>query len=215
MIVILVGLPASGKGTQAKLLSTDENLRFEHVAVGDLLRLKGKEKPEVGELLKTGNLLPELEVNSIVLSAIDDIDKNYLLDGYPRSLGQYQFLVENIKTQFRAVQLEIPKEALLSRIQGRYSCACCFAVFNDVDCTQESKVCDFCSSKSFLRRSDDCQEALRRRIEEYKLHTEPVLEELSKAGVLTKFDATLNPLEIFKQIKAKILEWSEELGANS
>lgn len=203
MIVVLVGLPGSGKGTQAKLLSTDKDMNFQHVAVGELLRLKCHKEPELGELLKTGNLLPEGKVNELVLEALGDQEEDYLLDGYPRSMGQYKFLLEKTSGNLHAIQLDLPEELLVRRIKGRYTCNDCFAVFNDMECLQENKVCDFCSGRSFSRRPDDKEEILKNRISEYNLHARPMIEEFS--GRITKFDASLDPLAIFAQIKLKLL----------
>jgi adenylate kinase len=213
VIVILVGLPAAGKGTQAKLLSTDKELRLEHVAVGDLLRCQ--EDPELKELLKTGNLLPEAKVNELVLGSLRDLNKRYLLDGYPRSISQYNFLLKNVSTKLHAIQLDLSEDHLAERIQGRYSCCKCFAVFNDADCRAQNKVCDFCLNTTFSRRPDDKEEILKKRISEYNLHSKPLIEELALSGCLSKFDASLNPIDIFKQIKVKLLELFASKSASS
>lgn len=204
MIVILVGLPASGKGTQAKLLSTDKELQLEHIAVGDLLR--SQKDPELRELLKTGNLLPEEKVNELVLKSLKHSNKRYLLDGYPRSISQYNCLLKNVSAKVQAIQLDLPEDLLIGRIQGRYSCRKCLAVFNDADCSIKDKVCDFCSNTSFARRPDDKEEVLKKRISEYNLHSKPLIEELASSGCISKFDARQNPVAIFKQIKLKLLE---------
>ena len=139
--LIFMGPPASGKGTQTKMLA--EKTGFPHVDTGSLLRAAIKNETEYGKIAKSyiekGQLAPANLVASIIKERLmqDDCKNGYILDGYPRSLEQALMLDEIMKeintgleTEFKAICFDIPDEMLLERIVNRRSCPKCGKIYN-------------------------------------------------------------------------------------
>jgi adenylate kinase len=203
MIIVLIGLPGSGKGTQAKLLC--DELNFTKISVGDLLREEAKSNSEIRKLLSSGALLPGDTVDKIVEKALGKNNSDCVLDGYPRSISQTLFLTKNYTKDLYAVHLNIDPKDLLERIIGRYSCANCGAIYNQMHHSSVGKKCDFCLSEKFVVREDDNLETFQNRIQEYKTNTVEVIEYFATKGALATVDASGLPAKIFNQIKDFIL----------
>lgn len=210
MILVLIGLPASGKGTQASLISS--KLNFNKISVGDLLREEANHDPKIKELLKAGSLLPGEIVDQMVEKTLNrDKNANYVLDGYPRSMKQTEFLIKNHKDNIRAIHLDISSEFLLERIKTRYMCASCNAVYSE---SQDSKInkkkCDFCFSTEFVTREDDNESTFRNRIAEYQAKTLEVINYFSEEGILNTINAQDTPEKVFSKIKEYVHSCKKE-----
>ena len=148
MIVILIGYPGSGKGTQCKRLA--DKFGFQHLATGDIFRAEIAAKSAVGikaqDYLKSGKLVPDAIVIEMVAGKIEKGGK-YLLDGFPRTIEQAQGLDEMLKRVGSAVDLVVyltlPKEEAIRRMASRRTCSNCGEVFNVTSRpTKVEGVCD-------------------------------------------------------------------------
>jgi adenylate kinase len=171
--IILIGAQASGKGTQAELLS--QTFGIPHVASGDLFREAIAEKTELGMRAKAyidrGELVPDEITVAMVLNRIEQPDcaHGVILDGFPRTVAQAKALDKGLQDMGRhidvAAYLEVPRQVLLQRISGRYICRANQHVYNIY--TNPPKVpgiCDIDGSELY-QRPDDVGEAVERRLE--------------------------------------------------
>jgi adenylate kinase len=209
MIIVLIGLPGSGKGTQASLISTE--LKFTKISVGDLLREEAKTNLEIKNLLLSGALLPGNTVDNMVENFISkNTSNNYVLDGYPRSIEQTNFLTNNHPEDVYAIHLDIDSNQLLARIRQRYMCADCNAVYNESTDQQVDKICDFCFGTSFTTREDDNEEIFGKRIADYQNNTVDVIKYFFNKGMLHVLNAQASPEEVFAKIKTFLISRQKE-----
>lgn len=194
MVIIMLGAPASGKGSVAEILSAEYNIPA--ISTGDIFRKNIKEGTELGKLAKEymdkGALVPDdITVNMIVERLSENDTKNgMILDGFPRTVAQAEKLDEILKEKDSkidiVVNLESNEDELLTRIINRRVCtnSSCKAVFNTV--LHPSKVegiCDKCGSP-LVQRDDDTLERAKNRLEVYKKETAPVADYYKTTGVL-------------------------------
>jgi adenylate kinase len=194
MRIILLGPPGSGKGTQAKLLS--RNLQMEHIATGDLLRAAIRELSDVGKRAKpfveSGRLVPDSLVNDLIAErfARDDRPTRFLLDGYPRTVGQAETLdkmLAKVGLDLSAVVLfDVPDESIVRRLGGRWSCpkASCKATYHtETKPPKKTGICDECGSE-LVQRADDRPETVRARLQVYHKDTVEVIPYYRARGLL-------------------------------
>lgn len=190
MIVILLGPPGVGKGTQGARLCESEGLR--HVATGDLLRAARRDGTELGlrarEFMDRGELVPDEVIIGMVAELLSglDADAGVVLDGFPRTVPQAKALGTVLRDTGRGVDrvlvLTAPDEVLVKRISGRRSCPECGAVYN-VHFTPPATegVCDRCGA-GLTHRADDTPETVANRLEVYRGQTEPLIEYYRSTG---------------------------------
>ncbi|MBV9134651.1 MAG: nucleoside monophosphate kinase, partial [Chloroflexi bacterium] len=138
-VVLLLGAPGAGKGTQARFLA--EALGVPHVASGDLLRVHRQKGTLLGraaqEYMDRGDLVPDALVVDMIAHRLDEPDamRGALLDGFPRTLPQAKALEQRLKQRGgrirRAVYVEVPTEVLVERLAGRWLCRTCQATFHE------------------------------------------------------------------------------------
>ncbi|MDP5110573.1 MAG: adenylate kinase [Rickettsiaceae bacterium] len=186
-IIILLGLPGSGKGTQGEFISKE--LAIPHISTGDILRKMVNEGCKDSELLATymkeGKLIPDNLVNKLVKNFIlsDTCKHGCVLDGYPRNLRQAEYFIENIDANISTIFFDVSDDIATKRILGRVACASCNKVYNKYfDKPKKQDVCDKCGSKEFISRSDDDKDTILLRLEEYKNNTLPMVEYYKKHG---------------------------------
>jgi adenylate kinase len=184
MILILLGPPGAGKGTQAKELAQRRGLV--QLSTGDMLRSAVAAGTEVGikakPIMEKGQLVPDEIVIGIFAERIEQPDcrNGVVLDGFPRTLAQASAL-DNVlrkkKSKLDAVvELKVDDKELIARISGRFSCAKCGAGYNDVfKRPKVDGVCDVCGSRDFVRRKDDAAETVRDRLLVYYRETSPLI----------------------------------------
>ncbi|HEY1945429.1 MAG TPA: nucleoside monophosphate kinase [Bryobacteraceae bacterium] len=188
--VILFGSPGSGKGTQAKLLQNC--LRGPHISTGDMLRDHITAGDEIGKeaqrLIRTGNLVPDEMVNSLVRErlAAPDCRQGIILDGYPRTINQASVLLDMMKEDGirpAVVHLMVDYEKIVARLSGRRQCPVCKTLYSLK--TNPPKVAGICDldGTALVTREDDREPVIRERLREYDLQTLPILEFFRKAGV--------------------------------
>ncbi len=208
MIVIFIGPPGSGKGTQADLIGKKIGLPV--VSTGDVLRAKAQSQDPDGLALKlileSGKLAPTDMVNKFVLEDVNSYNNGCILDGYPRNLAQAEFLSGSIKQPLKVLYFEIDNDILLKRITGRFSCSECGKIYNKFfSPTKIDNECDVCGEKNFTHRSDDNEVTISNRLETYKQETMPVIDYYKKSGALAVVDAT-NAIEKITEELLSILK---------
>lgn len=197
MIVILLGPPGAGKGTQAERLESLHGLV--QLSTGDMLRSAVKKGTRVGRLAKeameSGQLVTDDIVVQIIADRITEPDcaKGFVLDGFPRTVAQAEALDEMLEDRglrLNAVlEITVPEDELVRRIAGRFACAGCGAGYHDdFKRPQKDGVCDKCGGTVFSRREDDRPETVGKRLEAYRAQTEPLLPYYKDKGVLQQVD---------------------------
>ena len=214
MIIIMLGAPATGKGSVSAILS--EEYGIPAISSGDIFRKHISEKTEIGELLNSYMSKGELVPDEIVLRMLDerlkepDVKNGAILDGFIRTVAQAEAFDKMLKEENKkldiVVNLETPEDEILERITNRRVCTNkdCKSVYNIV--LHPSKVdgiCDKCGSK-LEQRDDDTLEKAKNRLEVYHKETEPLVEYYSKTGALytTTLSSRINRMkdEVAKDI---------------
>ncbi len=194
-IIVLLGLPGSGKGTQGAMLAKE--IFIPHISTGDILRKMVNSSSEESSILKfymeDGRLVPSDLVNKIVRKYIlsGDGKQGCILDGYPRNLEQAEYLIENVDDNIVAILFDVADEISMKRIMGRFSCSSCGELYNKFfNNTKLEGVCDSCGSKDLTYRSDDSQITLQKRLDEYKKETLPLVDYYKSRNKLFRVDAS-------------------------
>ena len=208
-IVVLMGAPGAGKGTQARLLQ--ERLGLPQISTGDIFRaMKAADTPlgeELRATLASGALFPDDLTNRIVRERTDaeDCRGGYVLDGYPRTTAQAEALEKIASGQghaLSAVFIDVPFDILEKRLTGRRSCPVCGEIYNVY--LKPPKVEDFCDFHPEARlkhRTDDNPETIRTRLVTYERDTRPLLDYYERTGRLRRVDATRTPEEVYADIE--------------
>ncbi|MDI3546786.1 MAG: adenylate kinase [Halanaerobiales bacterium] len=176
MNLIILGLPAAGKGTQAKKISQEYNLT--HISTGDILRKAATEKSlfgkEIKKYLDAGELVPDEMAIGIVKEKLlkEDLDAGVVFDGFPRTPKQAEALTEILaelgKKLDLAIYIKADEAEIIRRISGRRVCRDCGASYHlDYNPPEKERVCDRCGGK-LIQRSDDQEETVKKRI---RLHS--------------------------------------------
>ena len=196
-VLILLGPPGAGKGTQARMLEEDFGLI--QLSTGDLLRAAVTAGTPAGKQAKAVMAAGQLVSDDIVLAilkdrmAAPDVARGIILDGFPRTAGQAAaldtLLAETGQKITAAISLEVDDEAMVGRVSGRYTCACGEGYHDDFKRPAQAGVCDKCGGTSFKRRADDNAETVRERLSAYHAQTAPLIAYYEKQGVLETVDA--------------------------
>ena len=197
MILVLLGPPGAGKGTQAHQLETERLLV--KLSTGDMLRAAVASGTELGrkagDIMERGKLVPDDIVIGLIAERLDagGNGNGFILDGFPRTIAQAEALdwlvTERGKTLDTVIEMQVDDDALVKRITGRFTCADCGEGYHDAFKTQKVPgVCDRCGSTQFVRRRDDNEEVVRSRLEAYHAQTEPLIDYYRSQGKLKSVD---------------------------
>ncbi|MDP2305055.1 MAG: adenylate kinase [Pseudomonadota bacterium] len=211
MNVLLFGPPGSGKGTQAKDLAAA--LGVPHVATGDIFRRHLKEGTELGlrakGYMQGGGLVPDDFTCEIVASRLEEPDAGagVLLDGFPRTAAQAEWLVRWLAKRGQRVDalvnLVVPDEVILERITGRRSCPSCGATFHVVFAPPADGRCTRCGA-AVIQRDDDKDSVVANRLLTYARETVPVLPVLRPVTTIHEIPATGDVAEIRARVFAAL-----------
>jgi len=204
MRLILVGPPGAGKGTQAVHLAS--HFSIPHISTGDIFRLNIKGETELGLLAKSfmdaGNLVPDSVTNDMVADrlTLEDAINGFLLDGYPRNIGQADFLKDNLEksgTPLDAVlEFKLENAEIIKRLSGRRVCRGCGATSHvEFDAPKIEGVCDSCGGELY-QRPDDAESVIANRLAVYAEQTEPIISYYQSAGLLKSISAIGDVSEI-------------------
>jgi len=206
--IILLGAPGSGKGTQAKKMTT--SFAIPQISTGDMLREAVKNGTEMGRKAKVfmdqGGLVPDDVVIGIVRDRLreKDCDKGFILDGFPRTIPQAQALDRTVKELGKEItsvlSLEVDEEEIMERLSGRRTCSGCGAMYHvRFNPPKVEGRCDKCAG-TLLQRDDDKEETIRTRLVNYKKSTEPLIEYYRKTGKVHAVKASGDIDAIFDDI---------------
>jgi adenylate kinase len=219
--LILLGPPGSGKGTQGERLQEDFHLPY--YATGDILRAAVKDGTELGVTAKRymdeGGLVPDEVIIGVIAARVEGPDSadGFILDGFPRTIGQAEALAEEMGKLGRSltavVLIETDDDEVQRRLGGRRTCAKNGHIFHvDFDPPKNDDVCDVCGARLTVR-DDDKPEVIAKRLETYHAQTEPLVEFYEEEGLLKRVDGSLPPDEVGDRIRALLatLRLEEEL----
>jgi adenylate kinase len=208
-IIVLMGAPGAGKGTQARLLH--ERLKLPQISTGDMFRaLKEAQTPlaaEVRALMEAGQLVPDDVTVRVVQerTARDDCRDGYILDGFPRTPAQAAMLEDLAAKQgkkIQAIEIEVPRELLAKRMVGRRNCPICGEIYNVYfKPPKNDNVCDYHPGSQLNHRADDNAGTVQARLATYEEQTRPLLDYYKAANVLHVVDGTRAPEVIYKDIE--------------
>lgn len=209
-IIILLGAPGSGKGTQAKRLA--EAYHIPHISTGDLFREHIKGETELGkkakEFIHAGKLVPDDLVLDMLKERVSMKDSlnGYVLDGVPRTIFQAESLSKILPKQahIEVVFLDVPDDVIIKRAEGRFVCKQCGTVYNRFLTPQmKGAACDKCGGELY-RRPDDASDVVHERLTVYRKQTAPLLEYYTKKGLVTPFNGDKSPDVVFKELKSHL-----------
>ncbi len=214
MILILLGPPGAGKGTQAVVIQ--DKLGIPQLSTGDMLRATVASGSALGKELQSIMSAGQLVSDEIMIEMIhqrikeDDCAKGFILDGFPRTTAQAEALTGLFESESltldMVLELKVDEAALVERISGRFSCGDCGEGYHDnFKPTQKDGVCDKCGSTNFTRRKDDNAETVSKRLEAYRNMTAPLLPYYEQQNVLKQVDAMASIEEVTVEIE-KLLD---------
>ena len=209
MIVILLGAPGSGKGTQSKALATKYG--FTHLSTGDIFRAEMAQKTALGEkaaeYVKNGRLVPDNIVVEMVAGRLDAGNK-YLLDGFPRNVEQAESLSKMLASQKSAVDLvvllDLPHAEAIKRLTSRRVCGGCGEVYNVITRKPASEgKCDKCGA-ALVQRDDDSEATAKKRLMVFDDLTHPLVSFYKAEQVFKQVDATQEPGKVTVELSKVI-----------
>jgi adenylate kinase len=197
-VVILLGPPGAGKGTQARML--EERFGLVQLSTGDLLRAAVAAGTPAGREAKAVMEAGALVGDSIVLAVLKDrmaepdTARGVILDGFPRTAGQAEaldaLLVAGGRRVTAVVSMEVDDRAMIRRVAGRFTCGACGEGYHDeYKRPAVAGACDRCGGTAFKRRADDNAETAGARLAAYHAQTAPLIAYYAARGVLERIDA--------------------------
>jgi adenylate kinase len=208
-IIVLMGAPGAGKGTQARLVQ--ERLGLPQVSTGDIFRVMKEAQTPLGErlraILKSGTLVPDDLTIRVVeeRTSQPDCRGGYVLDGFPRTTAQADMLEALAATQRHelvAVLIDVPFEILEKRVTGRLNCPVCGEIYNVyLKPPKFDEVCDLHPEVKLNRRADDNAETIKTRLAAYEQATRPLLDYYERTGRLRRVDGTRDTEAIYADVE--------------
>ena len=212
MNILLMGAPGAGKGTQAAILH--ERLGIPHISTGDMFRKAVREGTVLGleakRYMDSGNLVPDEVTIGIVRERLAEADckKGFMLDGFPRTVGQAEALDEILKELHleldTVLEIDVPFEILTERITGRRLCKACGATYHvEFHPPLKEGVCDK-DGTTLYQRKDDNKETVQNRLSVYESATAPLLDFYRDKGILVEIEGNRESSEVTKSILAHL-----------
>lgn len=210
-VLILLGPPGAGKGTQARML--EDRFGLVQLSTGDLLRAAVASGSEAGKaakaVMEAGGLVSDDIVIAILRDrlAAPDCARGVILDGFPRTTLQAEaldlMLTESGQLIDAAIELEVDDLQMVTRIAGRFTCGACGEGYHDTFKTPKvANTCDCCGAQDMTRRADDNAETVMSRLDAYHEQTAPLVAYYADKGALRRVDAMGQISDIQKAIAA-------------
>ncbi len=212
-VLILLGPPGAGKGTQARKL--EEQYGLVQLSTGDLLRAAVAAGTEAGQkakaVMEAGALVSDEIVIAILRDRLAEADcaQGVILDGFPRTTVQAEaldaLLADTGQRINAAISLEVDDAAMVERISGRFTCGACGEGYHDsFKPTAKPDTCDACGSMNMKRRADDNAETVAQRLEAYHAQTAPLIAHYAAQGALSRVPAMGEIDEITHALKTVV-----------
>jgi len=206
--LIFLGAPGAGKGTQAREVS--KHFSIPQISTGDMLREAVRNRTPLGLAaqvkMEAGELVPDEVVCGIVEQRIEqpDCQRGFILDGFPRTLAQAQFVDRMLQAKGRGnplvLDIQVDRDLLLKRLTGRRTCSLCGELYNIyLNPPRVEGVCDKDGGK-LLQRADDSEETIRQRLVAYEQQTSPLIDYYRRKGVLHEVDGNRRPESIATEL---------------
>jgi adenylate kinase len=205
-IIVLMGAPGAGKGTQARLLQ--ERMNLPQISTGDMLRALAAE--DIHTTQASGRLISDDVVIGMVRkrTASEDCKNGYVLDGFPRTTVQAEMLEKLAGEQGNSIQaifVDVPYEVLQKRLTGRRTCPICGEIYNIYfKSPRFDNRCDLHPEQELTFRADDAPEKIQVRLETYERETAPLLNYYDHSSRLQRVNGTKSPEEIYSEIEQVI-----------
>ena len=203
---VIIGVPGSGKSTQATILAAD--LDLVHISVGDIFRWQVQNHTKMGaqvrRIMAGGELVGDDLAENVTAARLAEHDWNYgfVIDGFPRNARQAEFFLESYDID-GVIHLDMPDSEVRRRVLARRLCASCGVDYNLIESRPATEgVCDVCGG-NLVTREDDTEEALAVRLLDYHEKTDPVLDLFRRKEYVAAIDATATREEIQQAIRDK------------
>jgi len=210
--LIIAGIQGSGKGTQSVLLS--EHYKMPCIGVGDLIRNASKGNSvlanKVREIHNKGLLLPNKLVKEIVEKEVGKFPKGQtiIFEGYPRDMDQVKDFEDILKKRDiqkkKMIVITIKDKTVYQRLSGRRVCVSCGKIYMPPK-SYQLNFCESCGGR-LIKREDDNEEAIKRRLQVYREKTQPLIDYIRKQGDLVVINGEQTIPEVFKEIIKKLGE---------
>ena len=206
--LMMLGPPGAGKGTQAQRLT--QAYGIPQISTGDMLRRARSKGTELGDkaarYMDAGELVPDEVVIGIVAERLeeDDVQDGFILDGFPRTVGQAEALTEMGVELDAVLNIDVPEEEVIRRLGGRLTCSNCGATFHEeFEPPAEDEICDACGDE-LVRREDDQPDAIKERLASYRESTAPLVEYYGERGILIDVDGQGTPDEVAERVEEAV-----------
>jgi len=208
MLVIMLGPPGSGKGTQAAKLAEKKGVA--HLSTGDILRNAVKEGTELGlkakAYMEAGDLVPDDLILGMIMETIQEGGSGFLFDGFPRTIPQAEGLDKMLGEMGSKIDmvldLEVSDEEVIKRLSGRYFCPSCQGTYNYPNrLPKKEGICDKCEVP-LAKRRDDTEEVVKNRLKVYKDQTQPLQDYYGKQSVLKSVNGERGIDDIFADLES-------------
>jgi adenylate kinase len=201
MNIVIMGVQGSGKGTQAKKLAVYKN--WKHINIGQLFREEMTAGTEIGikakQYISSGELVPDAVTFNILKNATKDTEENMILDGFPRTVAQAEYLMAHYKLDM-VIVLDLSETEAVRRISARRNCSNCNRDYNILYKRPEHEgICDICGGK-LVTRADDKPQEVQRRIDIYQKQARKLLNFFEDQVKIVNIDASQNIDDIFTEI---------------
>lgn len=202
MILIIIGPPGSGKGTQANVLI--ERFNLYHFETGKFSRELTQINSRIKKIVEKGELIPEDEMTRYVKESLEENEsvlENILFDGYPRFPTQYEDLktwlgTKNSKID-KVIYLNVSDQEVIRRLSARRICEKCGEVYNLVTNPPKGENCDKCKGP-LIQRDDDKPDVIRTRLANFHVNTDPMMQLMENDGILIRIDGE-RPIEVISR----------------
>lgn len=211
-IIVLIGAPGAGKGTQARLLQ--ERTGLPQISTGDMFRaMKEAQTPlaeQIRAIMASGGLVPDEVTFEMVRerTARDDCRGGYILDGFPRTAAQAEMLEGLAAEQgheVAAALIEVPFDILEKRMTGRRNCPVCNEIYNVYfKPPARAGFCDLHPEVALHHRADDNPETVRARLVTYETETQPLVAYYERTGRLSRVDGTRDAEAVYAEIEKAV-----------
>jgi adenylate kinase len=206
MKLVFIGPPGAGKSTVAEKVAAKHGLTY--LSTGEMLRHAIARGTALGaqakEYVDSGRLVPQEILGRVVAERLRQ-HEGFVLDGYPRTVEQAEFLSGLPEGQLdAAIYVAVPEEEAVERLRGRRACAACGALADE----ETDEVCRHCGSGDFVERADDRPETVKKRYQVYMRETEPVIGYYRRLGLLREVDGTGSREEVLSRVEAAIMPFA-------